>query len=63
MNSFQSSLPWSERLDIVAEAAPLAPELSMEVSTTSCFFYAIKLLIIYILCNSVILIIVVLFNH
>jgi len=29
--SFQSSLPWSERLDIVAEAAPMAPELSMEV--------------------------------
>lgn len=29
--SFQSSLPWSERLDIVAEVAPMAPELSMEV--------------------------------
>jgi len=29
--SFQSSLPWTERLDIVAEVAPMAPELSMEV--------------------------------
>jgi len=29
--TFQSSLPWSERLDVVAEVAPMAPELSMEV--------------------------------
>jgi len=43
LNSFQSSLPWSERLDIVAEAAPLAPELSMEITEQQQFFKAGKI--------------------
>jgi len=29
--SIQNKFSWSERLDIVAEVAPMAPELSMEV--------------------------------
>lgn len=41
--SFQSSLPWSERLDIVAEAAPLAPELSMEITEQQQFLKAGKI--------------------
>ncbi|XP_022174721.1 probable rRNA-processing protein EBP2 [Myzus persicae] len=41
--SFQSSLPWSERLDIVAEVAPMAPELSMEITEQQQFLKAGKI--------------------
>ncbi|XP_050535862.1 probable rRNA-processing protein EBP2 homolog [Daktulosphaira vitifoliae] len=43
LKSFQSSLPWSERLDIVAETAPLAPELSMELTEQQQFLKAGKI--------------------
>ncbi|XP_050428267.1 probable rRNA-processing protein EBP2 homolog [Adelges cooleyi] len=43
LSSFQSSLPWSERLDIVAETAPLAPELSMEITEQQQFLKAGKI--------------------
>ncbi|CAI6370801.1 unnamed protein product [Macrosiphum euphorbiae] len=41
--SFQSSLPWRELLDIVAEAAPMAPELSMEITEQQQFLKAGKI--------------------
>ncbi|VVC33106.1 Eukaryotic rRNA processing [Cinara cedri] len=43
LSSFASSLPWTERLDIVAETAPLAPELSMEITEQQQFLKAGKI--------------------
>lgn len=43
LSSFQSSLPWTERLDMVAEVAPMAPELSMEITEQQQFLKAGKI--------------------